>query len=279
MISTGIGLRSEHIPEVIVSQPRVSFFEAISENYIGFDQGLGEGSGHMGLQLLERIRGDYPIVLHGVSLNIGSVDALDPIYLKKLKQLVQTIEPEWVSDHICWTGVNGENLHDLLPLPYTAEAIAHLAGRIHLVQDVLQRPLVLENVSSYMTFTHSQMSEWEFISELVRRTGCEILLDVNNVYVSACNHGFRALDFLHGVPPASVRQMHLAGHSQGPIGLVDTHDGPVIDAVWDLYRVALSLFGRVPTLIEWDAKIPALRVLLDEVARADAIWREVEPGR
>lgn len=268
MISTGFGLRSEHIQEIIANQPRVSFFEAISENFMGFD----DSSGHIGLQLLERIRSNYPIVLHGVSLNIGSVDALDPGYLKKLKQLVHAVEPGWVSDHICWTGVNGENLHDLLPLPYTAEAIEHLVPRLHLVQDVLQRPLVLENVSSYVKFGHSEMTEWEFISELVARTGCEILLDVNNVYVSAINHGFNAVDFLNGLPLASVRQMHLAGHSSGPYGLIDTHDGPVIEAVWELYRIAVSRFGKVPTLIEWDAKIPPLDVLLAEADRAHEIW-------
>jgi uncharacterized protein (UPF0276 family) len=268
MISTGLGLRSEHIHEIIANQPKVSFFEAISENYMGF----GDGFGNVGLQLLERVRSNYPIVLHGVSLNIGSVDALNPNYLKKLKQLVQVIEPEWVSDHICWTGVRSENLHDLLPLPYTIEAIEHLVTRINLVQDVLQRPIVLENVSSYVKFGHSEMTEWEFISELVARSGCEILLDVNNVYVSAVNHGFNAHDFLNGIPVASVRQMHLAGHSSGPHGLIDTHDGPVIEAVWELYRAAVSRFGQVPTLIEWDAKIPPLAVLLAEAERAQEIW-------
>jgi uncharacterized protein (UPF0276 family) len=251
-------------------KPRVSWFEAISENYMGIEGGAGGRP----LQILRRIRADYPVVLHGVSLSIGSTDDLNINYLQKLKRLIGESEPAWVSDHLCWTGVAGENLHDLMPLPYTEEALAHVAARVGRVQDFLGRRILLENVSAYLSFADSKMTEWEFLAELVRRSGCGILLDVNNVYVSSINQDFDPRDFIDGLPPDAVGQMHLAGHSRSGELLIDTHDAPVCDEVWELYRHALAVHGRVPTLIEWDDKIPEFDVLQAEAARAEALWGE-----
>lgn len=271
LTGVGLGLRSDHYEHVLGRRPAVPWFEAISENYMG----LRGGQGGRPLEILERVRRDYPLALHGVSLNIGSADALDKGYLARLKSLVARLQPAVVSDHLCWTGAGGQNLHDLLPLPYTEEALRHLVPRVREVQELLGRRLALENVSSYIAFSHSEMSEWEFLRELCERADCALLLDVNNVFVSAVNHGFDAGEFLRGVPADRVVQMHLAGYSSQEGFLIDTHDHPVSAPVWELYAEAVRLFGDVPTLIEWDERIPTFATLEKEAARAEAVRREV----
>lgn len=262
----GLGLRREHYETVVRESPAVDWFEIISENYMV--------PGGRPLHYLDRIRERYPLVMHGVSMSLGSTQRLNRRYLRDLRNLITRVEPAFVSDHLCWTGVDGLNLHDLLPLPYTGEALSHVASRIHEVQDQLRCRLLIENPSSYLAYRHSEMPEWEFLAALVRTTGCELLLDVNNVYVSSVNHGFSALEYLRGLPGSQIRQIHLAGHRRVGGLLVDTHDGPVCDAVWALYREAVRLFGAVPTMIERDGNIPELDVLLTELQRARAI---VEP--
>lgn len=259
----GLGLRTDHYEAILASKPRVDWFEALSENYLV--------PGGKPLHYLDRIRADYPVVLHGVSLSIGSFDPLDRGYLQALKALAQRVQPAWISDHLCWTGVAGKNLHDLFPIPYTEEAVDHVAARVREVQDFLGRRILLENVSSYVTFRASAMSEWEFLSEIARRADCDILLDVNNIYVSAFNHGFDALAFLDGVPADRVRQIHLAGHDNCGTHIIDTHDADVIDPVWDLYAQAVRRFGNVATMIERDDKIPPLEDLVEELGRAREI--------
>jgi uncharacterized protein (UPF0276 family) len=253
----GLGLRPQHYLEILDGQRRVDWFEAISENYMA--------PGGKPLHYIERIRADYPLVLHGVSLSIGATDPLNLDYLDRLKALTHRLQPMWLSDHLCWTGAQGRNMHDLLPLPYTEEALAHVAARVQRVQEHLGRELVLENVSSYVEFAHSTMTEWEFIAELSKRTGCGLLLDVNNIYVSAFNHGFDAQDFLAGIPVDRVRQIHLAGHSNMGTHIIDTHDAPVVDPVWRLYADALRRFGPVPTMIERDDDIPPFAELIAEL--------------
>ncbi len=266
-LGVGLGLRSPYFAHILENRPAIPWFEAISENFMG----IGEAAGGRAIQILEQIRQHYPVVFHGVSMSIGSMDPLDESYLKRLKELVDRFDPMWISDHLCWTGVQGENLHDLLPLPYTEEAIVHLSERIQRVQEFMGRRLVLENVSSYVTFSHSEMTEWEFISEISRRTDCGILLDVNNVYVSSFNHGFDPIHFLKGIPKERVQQMHLAGYSDQGKYLLDTHDHPVTQPVWDLYRKAFEIFGPVPTLIEWDAGFPDFDTLNRERLKAEEI--------
>lgn len=272
---TGLGLRPVHYPHILQHSNSVKssipWFEAISENYMGTES----GSGGAPIQTLEKIRTHHPIVLHGVSMSLGSVDPLNFDYLKKLKTLIHRIEPEWISDHLCWTGVMGENLHDLLPLPYTGEALDHLAERILYVQDFLGRRMLVENVSAYLNFKHSEMKEWEFLRELSIKADCGLLLDVNNIHVSAKNQGFNPHDFLDGIPPERVGQMHLAGYSIQNELLIDTHDHPVSNEVWTLYRAAVKRFGAIPTLIEWDASIPKFEVLEGEAIKANQIQKEV----
>jgi len=263
----GLGLRPQHYEEILDGDPAVDWFEIISENYMI--------PGGRPLAMLEKIRARYPIVMHGVSLSIASTAPLDLGYLKDLKDLAARAEPKWISDHLCWTGVHGFNLHDLLPIPYTREALAHVAGRIQKVQDFLGRPLTIENVSSYVRFEQSEMAEWEFLTELVRRTGCWLLFDVNNVFVSAFNHGYDPLAFIGGVPAANVVQFHLAGHSDMGTYLIDTHDHPIRDEVWDLYRATLARIGPVSAMIERDDNIPPLHELLTELEQARAIAAEV----
>jgi len=281
----GVGLRPPHYSYVLEYKPPIAWFEVISENFMG----LGDQSGGKPVSVLERVRENYPIVLHGVSLSIGSVDPLNSIYLGKLKALIQQIEPAWVADHFCWTGVDGENLHDLLPLPYNEETIMHVSSKIAQVQDFLGRQMLFENVSSYLTYESSEMTEWAFITEIAKRSGCGVLLDINNVFVSATNHGFDPVEFLNGIPVEIVGQFHLAGHSQrvahgasdqdGQGGkttfLIDTHDHPVCDPVWALYEKAVKRFGKVPTLIEWDDKLPTFPELLSESDKARAIEERV----
>ena len=258
----GLGLRTDHYGDFVAAPQGVDWLEIISENYLV--------DGGKPLHFLDRIRRDYPMVMHGVSLSIGSSDVLDQCYLRQIKALAERIEPAWVSDHLCWTGTDSVNLHDLLPLPYNEAALQHLAPCVAQVQEVLGRPLVIENVSSYVRYRADEMSEWEFICELVARTGCEILLDVNNVYVSSVNHGFDPHHFIDAMPAAAVRQVHLAGHEDHGTYIIDTHDHPVCAAVWDLYAHTLQRLGPVPTMIERDDNIPPLSELIDEldVARA-----------
>jgi uncharacterized protein len=232
----GIGLRTGHYTAILEHGTRADWFEAISENFM-----VGGGRA---LHVLERVRNDHPLVLHGVSLSIAGSDPLDAGYLRDLRRLVDRFQPAWVSDHLCWTGIDAHNLHDLLPLPWTEELLDHLIPRIAQVQDALGRRLVLENVSSYLSFEHSTMPEWEFLAELARRADCDLLLDVNNVYVSAVNHGFDARAFIAGVPAERIAQIHLAGHTDHGTHLLDTHDAPVADAVWDLYRFTRGRDGR-----------------------------------
>lgn len=259
----GLGLRPAHYQAILKSKPRVDWFEALTENYMI--------PGGRPLATLLKIRERYPVVLHGVSLSIGSTDPLDHAYLAGLKALAHRIQPEWISDHLCWTGVNGRNLHDLMPLPYTEEALRHVAGRVREVQDALGRRILLENVSSYVAYRSSEMSEWEFLAALARQADCDILLDVNNIYVSAHNHGYDALAFLDAMPSARVRQIHLAGHDNCGDLIIDTHDAPVIDPVWALYGEALRRFGPVATMIERDDRIPPLGTLVRELDRAREI--------
>lgn len=259
----GLGLRPRHYQAILKSRPRVDWFEALAENYMV--------PGGRPLHYLERIRERYPVVLHGVSLSIGSTDPLDRAYLKQLKALAARVEPAWLSDHLCWTGVAGRNLHDLMPLPYTEEALRHVARRVREVQNFLGRRILLENVSSYVSYRASALTEWEFLAALAREADCDLLLDVNNIYVSAFNHDFDPVAFLDGVPPERVRQIHLAGHDHCGDLIIDTHDAPVIGPVWDLYAEALRRFGAVPTMIERDDSIPPLGTLLRELERARAI--------
>jgi hypothetical protein len=238
----------------------VDWFEVISENYLI--------PGGKPLRILDEVRSHAPVVLHGVSMNLGSTDPLDDDYLDQLGALAERIEPPWISDHLCWTGVGRHNLHDLLPLPYSESVIAHVAERIARVQDRLRRRIAIENVSSYVSYVSDEMQEWEFLTAIAERADCEILFDVNNVFVSAHNHGFDAQRYIDAVPASRVVQIHLAGHSvQGPL-LIDTHDHPVRDEVWRLYERATRRLGRVPTLIEWDDRIPEYDVLENEARKA-----------
>jgi len=263
----GLGLRKEHYLEVLKQRPAVGWFEILSENYMV--------PGGKPLYYLDRIREHYPLVMHGVSMSLGSTDPLDRDYLAALRQLADRVQPAWISDHLCWTGVARRNLHDLLPMPYHEEAIEHLAGRIRTVQDFLERPLLIENVSSYVTYTDSQMDEWEFLAAVADRADCGILLDINNIYVSAFNHGFDPRAYLAAIPRERVWQFHLAGHSNEGFCIIDTHDHPVIDPVWDLYRAAVERFGAVSTMIERDANVPPLAELLAELDQARAVARPV----
>jgi hypothetical protein len=256
----GIGLRKEHYQHVLEARPDVPWFEVISENFMV--------PGGNPRRVLRAVRERYPVVMHGVSLSIGSTDRLDEAYLDELAVLAREIEPAWVSDHLCWGSQGGTYAHDLLPLPFTEEALAHVVARVGRVQERLGRRILLENVSSYLTFEHSVMPEWTFLAEVARRADCGILLDVNNVFVSAHNHGFDALDYLDGLPGDRVGQIHLAGHSRRGALLVDTHDHPVPSGVWRIYRAAVARFGPRSTLIEWDDRIPGFERLLAETARA-----------
>ena len=257
----GLGLRTEHYHPILDSKfsesLKVDWFEVLSENYMV--------PGGKPLYFLDKIRENYPVVMHGVSLSIGSTTPLDADYLRDLRKLADRIQPAWVSDHLCWTGVHGQNMHDLLPLPYTEETAKHVAERVGIVQDYLGRRILLENVSSYASYIDSTMTEWEFITEVAEQADCLLLLDVNNIYVSSYNHQFDAKAFIDGVPANRIQQIHLAGHHNHGDYIIDTHDAPVIDPVWDLYEYAISRFGAVSTMIERDDHIPELAVLVEEL--------------
>jgi len=257
----GIGLRSPHHDEFLAQRPAVPWVEVHSENFFA--------DGGRQLQVLDAVRRDYGLSLHGVGLSLGGTDPLDPEHLRRLRRLVQRAEPALVSEHVCWSSAGGVCLNDLLPLPYTEAALRHLAARVAAVQDYLGRQILVENVSSYLEFEAAEMTEWDFVAQLARRAGCGILLDVNNIYVSAQNHGFAAQDYLAAIPAELVGEVHLAGHTAVDGMLIDTHSAPVTDAVWALYRAALQLLGPVPTLIEWDAELPTLDRLVAEAHRAD----------
>jgi uncharacterized protein (UPF0276 family) len=271
----GIGLRPPHFQPLLQSlraarspaQRPVDWVEIISENF------MVEGGNPRAV--LRQVRAEVPVVIHGVSLSLGSVDPLDERYLQALAMLADEVEPAWISDHLCWSSFGGHTGHDLWPLPFTEEALEHVASRVQAVQERLRRPLLVENVSSYLQFEHSGLTEWEFLNALVARTGCGLLLDVNNVFVSAHNHRFAATAFLDGLPPDSVGQFHLAGHRDEGTHLLDTHDHPVCDGVWELYRAAVARFGGVATLIERDDDIPPLDEVLAESHRARRLEREV----
>jgi uncharacterized protein (UPF0276 family) len=262
----GIGLRPKHFAHFLAGRPSVDWVEVVTENFMA--------PGGRPIAVLEKVRADVPVVLHGVSLAIGSVDLLSERYLAELDRLVRRIQPALVSDHLCWGTHRGQYVHDLLPLPYTEESLAHVASRVQQVQERLGRRLLLENPSSYVAFKDSTMTEWEFLSELSQRSGCGILLDVNNVYVSARNFGFGPGEYLDGIPADRVDYFHLAGHTDKGKYLLDTHDGAVPAAVWDLYRDAIRRFGRVPSLVEWDDRIPPLEEVVAESRRAAAIEAE-----
>jgi uncharacterized protein (UPF0276 family) len=263
----GIGLRARHHLEVLSESPAVAWFEAHTENY------FADGGAHV--SVLARIRANYPLSLHGVGLSLGSADPLDTQHLKRVRRAVNRFEPALVSEHLSWSSVGGRFANDLLPLPYTDEALRHVISRIAQVQDFLGRRILIENVSSYLQFECSRMPEWEFLSAVAAESGCGILLDLNNIYVAARNLGFDAQRYLDAIDPRAVQEIHLAGHSsvgfEGQELLIDTHGAPVCDAVWNLYRAALRRFGDVPALIEWDTEIPALEVLMAEAAKAEAL--------
>jgi uncharacterized protein len=263
----GIGLRSEHFTEFLEGNVPVDWVEAISENF--FPEGGRPRA------VLEAVRNKYPVVLHGVSLSIGGPDPLDKAHLKRLRELSAWVEPAWVSDHLCWGTHQGRYLHDLLPLPFTEESLEHVVERVEAVQETLGRQILLENVSSYLTFSDSTLSEWDFLAEVASQADCGILLDVNNIYVSARNHGFDAEAYLEGIPVERVGQFHLAGYQDKGTHLLDTHDGPVTDPVWALYQDAVRRFGPKSTLIEWDDHIPPLSRLLEESERAKAFEKAV----
>ena len=261
----GLGLRPPHYQDILAGKLCVDWFEVLSENYL-IDGGAP-------LYFLDRIAERYPVALHGVSLSIGGSDALEREYLRSLRRLADRIQPRLVSDHLCWTGVDGAQLHDLLPLPQTEEAVRHVASRVRQVQDALARPLILENVSSYVRFAHSSLSEWEFLNAIADEAGCGLLLDINNVYVNSVNHGFDAHTYIDALSPRQVRQIHLAGHSTSHDGQlrIDTHDAPVPEPVWQLYEYALRHLGEVPTMIERDDHLPPLSELVIELDRARSI--------
>jgi uncharacterized protein len=259
----GIGLRAPHYARVLEERPALGFVEVHSENF------YAEGGAALGW--LERFRAAYPLSLHGVGLSLGSADALDARHLEKLARLADRFEPALVSEHLCWSSFAGRHANDLLPLPFTDEALDHVVARVEAVQERLRRAILVENVSSYLTFAQSDIPEWEFVAEVARRSGCGVLLDVNNIWVNACNHGFDAARYLEAIDPRTVGEIHLAGFDRIGGRLVDTHGTRVANEVWALYRAAIARFGGRPTLVEWDADIPGLDVLLDEARKARSI--------
>jgi uncharacterized protein len=264
---TGVGLRAPHYREFLYGRPQAAWLEVHSENYFG--------AGGFDLHVLEHVRANYPVSLHGVGMSLGSAEGLREQHIKKLRALVERIEPALVSEHLCWGAFGAQHFNDLLPIPYTREALDLLRMRVDQLQETLGRRIAVENVSSYLVYSASEMSEFEFLAELSKRSGCGILLDINNIYVNAANHGIDAHAAVAQVPVESVMEMHLAGHSQGEDCLIDDHGSRVCAAVWDLYETACKRFEAVPTLIEWDTDVPAVEVLLEEAARADAIVERI----
>ncbi len=266
----GLGLRTDHYEDVLTTLPDVDWFEICSENFMV--------AGGKPRYYLDAIKAHYPIVMHGVSLSIGSVGSPNKAYLKQLKTLINHVQPEWVSDHLCWTSYAQTNSHDLLPLPYTDETIEHVVEQVKQVQDYLGRQLLLENLSSYLSYKDSTYDEWTFLNTIAEQADCLILLDINNIYVSARNHGFEPLDYLQGINPGRVRQFHLAGHTDSGEYVIDTHDHDICEAVWVLYAQALERFGAISTMIERDANIPAFSQLFDELQYAKTVASQAIPG-
>ncbi len=265
----GLGLRTEHYQHVIEHKPQVDWFEIISENYMV--------PGGKPLANLDKIREDYPMVMHGVSMSIGSTDPLNTKYLQNLKQLIARVEPHWISDHLCWTSVDHTNSHDLLPLPYNETTIQHIVDRISQVQEFLGRRMLIENLSSYVSYKNSDMPEWEFFNEIAKRADCHLLLDINNIFVSANNHHFKERDYVDGIDSDRVMQFHLAGHSYNGKMIIDTHDHDVCDPVWELYEYALQRYGAVSTMIERDDNIPEFAELRQELTIAEKIAANTLP--
>lgn len=264
----GIGLRSNHYQTILQQLPKVAWFEALTENYIG-DKAVP-------LSYLLAIREHYSLTLHGVSLSIGSTDPLNWQYLQQLKELIVLLEPAWVSDHLCWTSVDGRYLPDLLPLPHHREAIQHVVQRVLKVQDFLKQRILLENISRYLEFADSDIPEWEFIAEVAKQADCDILLDLNNLYINSVNHAFSFSAYLKALPKARIKQFHLAGHQNKNTHLLDTHDTFISEAVWDCFREAIALFGPKPALIEWDSHIPSFKTLQSEAEKADSYYQAQE---
>ena len=266
-LGLGVGLRATHYSHILGQKPDVGFFEVLTENYLD--------TGGRPLFMVDRIAEHYPMVMHGVSMSVGSTDPIDFEYLKKVKALADRIRAVWIGDHVCWTGVLGRNTHDLLPLPYTEETLAHVVSRIRTIQDFLERPLVLENPSTYLEFAPNSMPEWEFIARMAEAADCGLLFDVNNVFVSAFNHGFDADAYVDAIPAERVCQYHLAGHTHKGTHILDTHSDHVVDPVWQLYGRSIHRTGPCATLLEWDASIPPFEVVHEEVLKAK-VWRDQE---
>lgn len=260
----GVGLRTVHFPHILVNHPPVDWFEVLSENFMD--------TGGRPASVLDQVAERYPVVMHGVSMSVGSTDPIDFDYLRKLKRLAARTRARWISDHLCWTGVSGLNTHDLLPMPYTDESLRHTAERVRIISDFLERPLILENPSTYLEFAESTWTEWDFLSELTERTGCGLLLDVNNVYVSSFNHGFDPFEYVDRIPAGRVVQIHLAGHTNKGTHILDTHSDHVVSEVWRLYRRVSERMGGIATLLEWDEAIPAFDVVHAEALLAGK-WR------
>ena len=260
----GLGIRNRHFSRVLSAPVQAEWFEALTENYLGM-----EGFPHSeALNSLLKVRENFPITLHGVSLSIGSADPINQKYLRRLKRLQEIIQPAWISDHLCWTGMNKQNLHDLLPIPFTDELLDHVANRVEEVQNFLGRSLVLENVSAYVSYSQSTMDEFEFLGRLVRKTGCRLLVDINNIYVNSVNHDLDAMECLRAIPKGAVQQLHLAGHTKVGNILIDSHGASVCAEVWRLYGEAVRIFDPISTIIEWDENIPEYEVLEAEMLRA-----------
>lgn len=266
IVGAGLGLRHQHMLEVIEQQPDVSWFEIISDNFIA--RHSRQGLGGIDRQRLMAVRDNYPISMHGAGMSLGSVDPLDMDYLDKIKQLAQQLECDFISEHAAFVSVDQKHYHDLLPLPYTEESLTHLSERVSRAQDCLGKRLILENSASYISYQHDTLTDAEFLTELCRRSGCRLLVDINNLYVNQHNHGWSAQAFIDTVPADTVGEIHLAGHSKRGILLIDSHSAPVAEPVWQLYRQALQRFGAVPTLIEWDSDIPAFSTLQQELQQA-----------
>jgi uncharacterized protein (UPF0276 family) len=256
----GIGLRTVHFPHILSERPEIDWFEILSENFMD--------TGGRPAYVLDQVAERYPVVMHGVSMSVGSTDPLNFDYLKKLKQLARRTNARWISDHLCWTGVSGLNTHDLLPMPYTDESLRHVAERVRIIMDTLERPIFLENPSTYLEFTDSTWTEWDFLAELAERSGCGLLLDVNNVYVSAFNHGFDPFQYIDRIPVDRVVQIHLAGHTHKGTHILDTHSDHVVDEVWQLYRRVYERMGGIATLLEWDEAIPSFDTVHAEALKA-----------
>jgi uncharacterized protein (UPF0276 family) len=259
-LGIGVGLRTVHFSHILSQEPEIDWFEALSENHMD--------SGGRPAYVLDQVAERYPVVLHGVSMSIGGTDPLDFEYLAKLKKLAGRVNARWVSDHLCWTGVMGKNTHDLLPVPTNEAALQHITERVRVVSDYLERPLVLENPSTYVAFHESTMTEWDFLRQLTEQSGCYLLLDVNNIYVSAFNHGFDPRTYIDGIPADRVVQIHLAGHTKYDTYIIDTHTGHVIDEVWSLYDYTIRRMGEISTMVEWDQDIPDFDTVRAEAMKA-----------